>query len=408
MITVLSRRGLFALMPSTKKSFVVALILLPSIIMWLYQLLPALRNELFRVLDDSPADTIVTNSQKDDEKRPEPIDLAAYPYNPRSNLSVNLVVATIRKEDISWTERLLIPNLNIVRYVSDDPKAQYHPPVAKGREALMYHTYLYDWYDNLPDVTIFVHAQETTWHTDPELWSSMLFTLSNLDLEAVVERGYANLRVSWHAACPDWINTTVTKQGAGFFSSHAGSTYSKEKEEEAWMLPAFRAIFGDDVEVPETVGGPCCSQFAVTRDAIRSRDRDVYARAMRWFIETDWSDYIAGRVWEHMWSFLFKRGQATDCPVEWKTFCRMYGVCFNDQVDKDDFHALWKEREAMTKRRGFWFELWDPYRAAHEKVRIAELDVELDRRLRAAMEKGRAEKAASRSQAELLGDLYVN
>lgn len=396
MITVHSRCGLIALTPLTKKNFLVALVLLPSMIMWLYHILPALRNELIRVANARQAGIIVANTPKDEE-RLGPVDLAEYPYSHGSNLSVNLVVATIRKEDISWTQHLQIPNLNIIRYISDDPKASYHPPVAKGREALMYLTYLHDFYGELPDVTIFVHAQERTWHSDAELWSSMLFTLSNLDLEAVVDRGYANLRVSWHGACPDWINTTHTATHGRAF---------KKKPEEPWMIPAFKAVFGDQIEVPETLGGPCCSQFAVTREAIRSRDRAVYARAMRWFVETDLTDYITGRIWEHMWSFLFKR-QATDCPVEWKTFCRMYGVCFADQGDKDNFHQLWKQRHDMVARRGFWLELWDPQRAAREKERIAELGVELDRRLRTAMDRGRVEKAASRSQAGL-GNLYIN
>jgi hypothetical protein len=393
MITVIPRRGLFALLPLTKRSFVLTLVLLPSILMWLYHIVPAIRSGIFQPTGHSPVDSVLGSPLKDDENESELIDLASYPYNARSNLSVNLVVATVRKEDISWTSRLRIPNLNIIRYVSDDVEAPYHPPVAKGREALMYHTYLYDFYDDLPDVSIFVHAHENPWHTDPELWSSMLFALSNLDLDAVVDRGYANLRVDWHDACPDWINTTKTVE-------------ESVKQEEPWMAAAFRANFGDDDVVPESIGGPCCSQFAVTREAVHRRDRDTYARTKRWLVETDWSDYIVGRTWEHMWSFLFKY-EATDCPVEWKTFCLMYGVCFEGAPAVAEFRAMWQERKDLAGRRGFWLELWDPQRAVRERERIKALDAELNRRLRVAMEKGRAEKASSRTQAAL-GDLYVD
>ena len=61
----------------------------------------------------------------------------------------------------------------------------------------------------------------------------------------------------------------------------------------------------------------------------------------------------------------------------------------------------------MLARRGFWLELWDPQRAACEKMRIAELDVDINRRLRTAMARGRAGKTASRSQAGL-GNLYIS
>ncbi|KAK9420278.1 hypothetical protein SUNI508_06547 [Seiridium unicorne] len=388
MIAVLPRRGLFAL-PFSKKSFLIALLLLPSILMWLYHLVPAVRDGLFQPVNSSSPPS--NPAHEDHQNEPQSIDLASYPYDVQSNLSVNLVIATTTSDDISWASHLRIPNLNIIRYVSDDPTAPYHPPIAKGREALMYHTYLYDFYDSLPDISILIHAHESPWHTDPELWSSMMFTLSNLDLDAVVERGYANLRVSWYQACPDWVNTTKTPE-------------ESVKQEEPWMAAAFRANFGDDIEVPEILAGPCCSQFAVTREAVHRRDRDMYAHAMAWLMETDWSDYIVGRTWEHMWSWLFKH-EPTDCPVEWKTFCRMYGVCFEGMDDMTEFRTLWKERKNLIEMRGFWLELWDPQRAAKERVRIRELDVELDKRLRRAMERGREEKAAGQKR---LGDLYID
>lgn len=391
MVMVLPRRGLFALLPFSRKSVILALLLLPSVIMWLYHLIPALRNGILQPIASSSASSITAHPQQNALEAPSPIDLAVYPYDQQNNISVNLVIATIAEEDISWTSRLQIPNLNIIRYVSDDQTARYHPPVAKGREALMYHTYMYDFYETLPDITIFIHADESPWHADAELWSSMLFTLSNLDLGAVLERGYANLRVSWYQACPAWINTTKTPE-------------ESIKQEEPWMAFAFRANFGDDVQVPEILAGPCCSQFAVTREAIRTRERDVYARAMSWLIETDWSDYIVGRTWEHMWSWLFKQ-EPRDCPVEWKTFCRMYGVCFEGTGDLEEFRALWKERKMLVEKRNFWFELWDPQRAETERARIRELDVLLDARLRMAMERGRQGTAARQQR---LGDMYAD
>jgi hypothetical protein len=117
-------------------------------------------------------------------------------------MSVHLVIAGTTSEDISWTSRIKIPGLEVIHYIADDPSAPYHPPANKGREAMIYHNYFYDFYDHLPDVAILTHAQDISWHMEPVLSNSLTFALSHLDLSAVKERGYANLRVSWENACP--------------------------------------------------------------------------------------------------------------------------------------------------------------------------------------------------------------
>lgn len=317
------------------------------------------------------------------------IDVAAYPYPQDSKISVNLVIATTHNDDISWTSRLRIPNLNIIRYVSDNPLAKYHPPVAKGREALMYFTYLHDFYDGLPDVSIFIHPHETAWHVDGALRGSMLFSLSRLDFNQVLVRHYVNLRVSWENACPDWINTTKRVD-------------ESSKKEEPFMRDAFAANFGPDVQAPEILAGPCCSQFAVTRDAVHRRPRSQYKRSMDWLIETDWSDYIVGRTWEHMWPWLF-REKATDCPVEWKTLCRMYGVCFDGPSELQYYQNLWNEKVALKEKTEFWQELMDPRGAEHARGRMRDIDGILDASLAAALETGKDESV----RGERLGDIFV-
>ncbi|TVY31870.1 hypothetical protein LOCC1_G008966, partial [Lachnellula occidentalis] len=213
-------------------------------------------------------------------------------YTPSStststNLTVNLVLATVASDDISWTDALHahIPNLNIIRYISDSPSSEYRPPINKGREALMYHTYFSTFYASLPDISILMHAHEAPWHTDPALFTSMFFTLTHLSLPHVLERGYANLRVSWQNACPDWINTTKTPAESW-------------KQEEPYMAQAFTENFAPwgagDVRVPEIMAGPCCSQFAVSRDAVLGRPREQYEFHARWLVESAWSDYIVG------------------------------------------------------------------------------------------------------------------
>jgi hypothetical protein len=118
------RRGL-GFLPSAfgRRKFLLSFILLVSILAWLYSWTgPASRYSVSR--QPKPV--------KDDDS--QAVDLAAYPYSLESNITVNLVLATKASDDISWTSRLRIPNLNIIRYVSDDEVSTRLPffPLSKS------------------------------------------------------------------------------------------------------------------------------------------------------------------------------------------------------------------------------------------------------------------------------------
>lgn len=312
----------------------------------------------------------------------------------RTNLTrptVNLVIATVLGDDISWTYQIKIPNITVIRYIWDDPKSPYHPVKRKGREAMMYHTYFHDFYDSLPDISIFVHAHESPWHAENFLFRSLTYKLSRLDLNQVLERKYVNLRVGWDDECPNWINTTISEA-------------QSQKQEEPYVGPAFLENFStpnSTIAVPEIFAQPCCSQFAVTREAIRSVPKNKYARYIDWLSNTDLSDYISGRVWEHLWQYLFT-GKAIDCPLEWKALCRMYGVCFEDAQSLERFRQLDMEKSWLVYGLGFWRELWDPEKAARERQRINDVDLDMGMRMSMALENGRSETWRSS-----MGNLYA-
>ncbi|KAK4608945.1 hypothetical protein CLAFUW4_14772 [Fulvia fulva] len=295
------------------------------------------------------------------------------------NISVNLVIASQAKDDISWTKKLPIPNLNIIRYVSDDPNARYRPPILnKGREALMYHTYMYDFYDDLPDITIFTHSEEHPWHMDGVLQQSMSTALSRLNLTAVMERGYFNLKTGWKDACPAWINTTKTPD-------------DWNEREEPFVAWAWSDNFRDDPPAPEIVAGPCCSQFAVTRDKIRSRDRSQYEWSQEWLKMSDWHDYFTGRVWEHMWPWLFLR-EAVDCVPEQESLCRFYGICFQDGETLAKWELMWEGRKNATESMSFVKEVWSPMVVKEQRLLVEELGRYLDLEMDDAIRRGSDEK----------------
>lgn len=304
------------------------------------------------------------------------------------NMSVNVVLATLKKDDTSWTSKIDIPNVNIIRYISDDPTAEYHPPVPrKGREALIYHTYFYDFYDDLPDLSIMIHAEENPWHIEGVLQQSMLFTLAQLDLERAYQRGYANLRVNWENACPAWLDTTKSPE-------------ESEKQEEPYMREAFEANFGP-LTVPRILAGPCCSQFVVTKEAIRQHPRSQYKRSRDWLVETTWSDYIAGRTWEHMFPWLF-RGAATDCPTESNAYCSMYGICFEKREGPTRYNRLWQEKRDLMEATEVLREILNPQEGVKARQRMADIDHILRAEIIAALERGRN----ATLRAEAFSDLF--
>lgn len=108
---IISLRCGLGTLPSifSRRKFLLTLILVSTIFVWLYSwLVVAVRSSIFGY------PTTVGGGYS------QPVDLAAYPYSLESNITVNLVLATTASDDISWTSRLKIPNLKIIRYVSND------------------------------------------------------------------------------------------------------------------------------------------------------------------------------------------------------------------------------------------------------------------------------------------------
>ncbi|KAI1140236.1 hypothetical protein F5Y05DRAFT_377617 [Hypoxylon sp. FL0543] len=354
--------------------FVLPVVLLTTsffFLLWNWRPVPQIQNSL----QDSHRNSDVDTSHVD-----------SLPSHDR-NITVNLVLATLSKDDVSWAENIRIPNLNVIRYVSDDMNALYHPPIPnKGREALIYNAYIHDFYDNLPDITIFSHADETPWHMETILNSSMTFAMSHLDLDEVLQRQYFNLRVSWENACPNWINTTKTVTDTG-------------KLEEIHMYEAFSKVF-PTTQVPEILAGPCCSQFAVTRDAVKRYPRSQYQVNMDWIIDTDLDDFISGRVWEHMWPWLFK-GVAVDCDIEWKAYCKMYHICFSPE-SRVRLTNLEEEKKFLEQKTGLLDELIDLLGGHKDRHRLEEINAIIAAEVEAALERGKTQER----RMELLGDAY--
>ncbi|KAI9673172.1 MAG: hypothetical protein M1817_003034 [Caeruleum heppii] len=219
--------------------------------------------------------------------------------------SAHLVIASLRGDDTSWLDHHL-SDYSRSLYVADDPTAALTVSRNKGRESMVYLTYLLTHYDDLPDVMIFIHSLRYQWHNDDPLYDGVPM-LKSLQLDKIKERGYANLRCAHTLGCPAEIRPLPVNAS----EPRDKSDTSDRGKAEMVFAQAFKELFPDGVagvkegEVPEAVGVGCCAQFAVSGEMVRRNGREMYERWRRWILETDLSDAVGGRVLEYSWHSMF-------------------------------------------------------------------------------------------------------
>lgn len=289
------------------------------------------------------------------------------PYAPRPNFvpgvpkpfgskyTKTLVVPRTKEEDVDWIAREL-PDWDTAVYVADDPKAPLHPPKNKGHEVMIYLTYIIDFYDNLPDVAVFIHSHQTAWHNEEIFGTNSAVMLRRLSLDRVIREGYMNTRCNHSPGCPDWM--------------HPGAVEEDEtKQEEVMLARAWSELFPDE-PVPSVLAQPCCAQFAISRERIQAIPRPRFVFYRDWLLQTDLSDYIAGRIWEYLWQYVFT-GQPVVCVEESVCMCDGYGLCFGGPSEYQQYLQLDIEKKDLQKELEDWIFL-------EEDLDFAQTNQELD------------------------------
>ncbi|KAK5274158.1 hypothetical protein LTR96_000758 [Exophiala xenobiotica] len=280
----------------------------------------------------------------------EPITFGSTPPGMKS-FTRNLVMARTKQENVTWLDEVdLGPNINRMIYVADDPKAPLHPPKNKGHEVMNYLTYIIDFYDNLPDVSIFMHHHRFAWHNDDLLnfdASEMIKRLSN---ERVQRQGYMNMRCHWMPGCPEWIRPGQIEP-------------DKEKLEQALMAEAWAELFPGK-SIPNVLAQPCCSQFALSRDKIRELSQETYLHFRDWLLRSEYRDTMSGRIFEYLWQVIFT-DQDTFCPNQRTCYCDGFGVCFETEESFDK----WFEIRYNMKKAELELKEWEDQAQAIEQYR---------------------------------------
>ncbi|KAM5471162.1 hypothetical protein MauCBS54593_003501 [Microsporum audouinii] len=215
--------------------------------------------------------------------------LSVFSSDEKNKNTVEMVIASKKHDNVTWLHAHL-PDWKKNIYVVDDSDAELTIPKNKGKEAMVFLTYIIDHYYSLPENIVFHQAQRFQWHNDDPDYDALTL-LQRFRFGYLEEQGYANLRCDWSLGCPSsirpFVDAIVLMPGDSISSKHV---YKK----------SFEQLFPHQ-SVPETVAVACCSQFAVRREIIRRRSRAEYIRYRKWLLDTDLDDELSGRVFEYAW-----------------------------------------------------------------------------------------------------------
>jgi len=287
---------------------------------------------------------------------PKDVELATWhanfspggPVSGGSNYTEMIVVGKLKREDISWMDEEL-PDFPKAVYGIDDRHAALRPPKNKGHEATVYLSYVIDFYDTLPDVSIFIHAHRWAWHNNDLLDKDTAMMIRQLNAERVVREGYMNLRCHWYPGCPSWLKTHT-----------AEGDMDDEKKEEVLVAQAWTELWPQE-KMPDVLSQPCCSQFAVSRDRIRAVSKAEYERLRYWLLSTKISDNMSGRIFEYLWQWIWK-GESSHCPDIQECYCDGFGVCF----DSDQEFNGWLEERYRGKEDDLQWIKWQIQNEAYQ------------------------------------------
>ncbi|KAJ5152651.1 uncharacterized protein N7482_009129 [Penicillium canariense] len=223
-----------------------------------------------------------------------------------------IVMGKLREEDTAWVSAELAEWRNFI-YTVDDTSVPAHTPVNKGREALPYLQFLVDHYDDLPPVMIFLHSHRdgwpAGWHTDTMDYSNV-DSVRALQREFVLAEGYVSLRCQTSPGCPAEMQPFRNPPTPG----DTGENHYAQAWEE---------LFGNS-NVPEKIGAPCCSQFAVSRDQVLQRPLSDYQRMYNWVLNNDLADEVTANIMEYSWHIIFGKDPIF-CPDVYQCYADVYG-----------------------------------------------------------------------------------
>jgi hypothetical protein len=198
----------------------------------------------------------------------------------------------------------------------------------------VYLTYIIDFYDALPEITMFMHAHRYSHHNNAILDHDAAAMIRNLSNERIMREGYVNMRCDLDPGCP----TVLDYHG----------TFG---EDEIWKsaIVDFLQELNPGQPVPKQMSQPCCAQFAVSRERIKETSLEQYVFYRDWLMGLPGSDHDTGRTWEYLWHYVFT-GKHVSCPNEYTCYCEAYGICFESVGKQRRWFYIQKEIELLKRQ----------------------------------------------------------
>ncbi|CAD6447276.1 8c4ba44a-f874-459f-8201-1e81ee1ad4c4-CDS [Sclerotinia trifoliorum] len=251
-----------------------------------------------------------------------------------SSPTISLIIASSKqdRDPNPWTKELEKDNLAII---------EYNPPTfsSEGSGALIYLMYIYEAYDNLSPISIFIDKWEPAEYAFP---LSQTDLINRLDFATVQSRGY--LPFCFQDVSSSGINASV--------------------------ISLFHQHFPKD-EIPDKFTGPC-GRFAVSRDAIHSVPREQYLHHANLLNQTRATSDM-GNEWNVMWKYLFLHGDTIEiAPSE--SLCQAWEMCL-DEGEWKNLNRLWNEMETarekldLMKQLGKTFDLSEEIQALEHDLK---------------------------------------
>jgi hypothetical protein len=196
------------------------------------------------------------------------------------------------EEDLSWLNRISTPFILVSKVLRDS--RILHVPVNRGNEVSSYLLYMVQYYDILPQFTLFLHGHYDDWH--------QLYDVSYI------------LRT---------VDRTKEYQSVNNYLVNDRNVTSNRYMTQLQRLWA--ELFQDELgDMPAMFREKCCAQFVVHRDRIRLRSRAFYQRLYAYVVADAQDDAQAGDgyhdsmsyVVEYVWHYIFGEPAVKDYSDE--------------------------------------------------------------------------------------------
>lgn len=191
--------------------------------------------------------------------------------------TVNVVVAHY-DEDLSWTNNLKYPYIVISRSGIDRDVVPN-----RGNEAGSYLEYIINNYDNLSDVTVFVHGHRRHWHNN-------CFVDEYIN-ECKFEHDYYNINTHNSARCPERSELEELRCSGAITLLRT----TKRIVEEG---------INDTIDIAK-LRYRASAMFYVKRQNIHRHSLDVYKKWYNFIMNTPMSVVDTGKTFEYTWHVIF-------------------------------------------------------------------------------------------------------